>query len=169
MVRILSLQNQLLNKYITILLPWSLAQVFKNNITWELICAYWLLNITSEITTCRTFSIVMYRLHIGLFVGCLQCHQYLYACLGYIALFVWLGLFMIDNFAIGIFVFFGFTCLMLTIYDQTVFLASFYQFLMSNMLCVCLRKESNIKKNLGQNPTTSRYGECRWATREHMH
>jgi hypothetical protein len=56
---------------------------------------------------------------------------------------------MIDKFAIGIFVLFGFTCVMLTICGQTVFFASFYQFPMSNVLCVCLRKESNIKKSSG--------------------
>ncbi len=99
------------------------------------------------------------------FVGCLQCHQSLYACLWYIALFVWLGLFMIDKFAIWISDFFGFTCLMLTIYDQIVCFASFYPFPMSNMLCVCLRKESNIKESSGWNPTTSWYGECHWATK----
>jgi hypothetical protein len=56
---------------------------------------------------------------------------------------------MIDKFAIRISVFFGFTCLMLTIYDKTVCFASFYPFPMYNVLCVCLRKESNIKESSG--------------------
>jgi hypothetical protein len=59
---------------------------------------------------------------------------------------------MIDKFAIGISILFGFTGLMLTICDQTVFFVSFYQFPMSNVLCVCLRKESNIKKAQVETP-----------------
>jgi hypothetical protein len=56
---------------------------------------------------------------------------------------------MIEKFAIEIFVFFRFTCFMLTIYDQTVCFASFNPFPMYNMLCVCLKKESNIKESSG--------------------
>jgi len=75
---------------------------------------------------------------------------------------------MINKFTIGIFVFFGFTSFMLIVYDQIVVLASFYQFPMSNVLCVRLRIESNIKKSLGRNPTTSQYGEYHQAIREHI-
>jgi hypothetical protein len=58
---------------------------------------------------------------------------------------------MIDKFAIGISVFFGFTCFMLTIYDQTIFFASFYQFPMFNVLCV-LEKRKQHKKKLKWKP-----------------
>jgi hypothetical protein len=56
---------------------------------------------------------------------------------------------MIDKFAIRISSFFGLTCLMLIIYDEIVCFASFYPFPMYNVLCVCLRKESNIKESSG--------------------
>jgi hypothetical protein len=56
---------------------------------------------------------------------------------------------MIDKFAIRISIFLEFACLMLTIYEQTVCFPSFYPFPMYNVLCVCLRKESNIKESSG--------------------
>jgi hypothetical protein len=59
---------------------------------------------------------------------------------------------MIDKFAIQISIFFGFTCLMLTIYDQTKCFASFYPFPMSNVLCVCLKKKATSKKARVETP-----------------
>jgi hypothetical protein len=60
---------------------------------------------------------------------------------------------MIDKFTIQIFILFGFTCLMLTIYDQTVCFGSFYPFPMSNVLCVCLKKKTTSKKALVETPS----------------